>query len=157
MRYRSSLSYHPFIPMTLHYLCMTQQELNNKSIMERLIAGYILERETAGLIGMSLRHIQRIKKRFKSEGDLGLIHRARGRPSNHHIDPSRYDTAVSIISSEYADYSYTLIHEKLRDKHGISLSMPTIRSELIRRGIRTPRRQKKPDIQRTMRERKEYA
>lgn len=123
--------------------------------MEKLIAGDILEREAAGFIHKSLRQTQRIKKRFKEEGDLGLIHRARGHPSNHHGDPSRYDAAISIISSQYADYSYTMIHEKLRDKHEICLSMPTLRNELIRRGIRTAKKQKHPDIQRTMRARKE--
>jgi len=47
-----------------------------------------------------------------------------------------------------------MIQEKLEEKHSIILSMPTIRNELIRRGIRTVKKQKKPDTQRTMRERK---
>lgn len=47
-----------------------------------------------------------------------------------------------------------MMHEKLRDKHQINISMPTLRNELIHRGIRKVRKQKKQDIQRTMRERK---
>ncbi len=141
--------------MTLPYLLMTQKELNLKSIMDQLIAWHILEREAAWLAHKSLRQIQRIKKRFQEEWDVWLIHKGRGHPSNHHIDPTSYDEAIRIISSQYSDYSYIMIYEKLRDKHNIHISMPTIRNELIRRGIRIVRKQRKKDIQRTMRERKE--
>lgn len=48
-----------------------------------------------------------------------------------------------------------MIHEKLRDKHNIHISMPTLRNELIRRGVRVVKKQRKRDTQRTMRERKE--
>lgn len=143
--------------MTSPYLCMTQKELNLKSIMDQLIWWHILEREAAWLAHKSLRQIQRIKKRVREEWDLWLIHKGRGHPSNHHGDPTRYDEAFSIISSQYDDYSYVMIHEKLRDKHAIFISMPTLRNELIRRGIRVIKKQRKKDVQRTMRERKESA
>ena len=133
---------------------MTQKELNLKSIMDKLIAGGLTTQEAAGRAHKSLRQIVRIKKRYERDGDIGLIHKARWRKSNHAYDASRYDAAVSIIQRYYSDYSYVMIQEKLEEKHSIILSMPTIRNELIRRGIRTVKKQKKPDTQRTMRERK---
>ena len=48
-----------------------------------------------------------------------------------------------------------MIHEKLQEKHAISFTMATLRNELLRRGIRVAKKQKKPDTQRTMRPRKE--
>ncbi len=48
-----------------------------------------------------------------------------------------------------------MIHEKLKEKHTISFTMATLRNELIRRGIREAKKQRKPNIQRTMRLRKE--
>jgi len=47
------------------------------------------------------------------------------------------------------------MREKLEEKHGITISMPTLRNELIRRGIRVVKTQRKPDFSRTMRVRKE--
>jgi hypothetical protein len=47
-----------------------------------------------------------------------------------------------------------MISEKLKEKHNISISMPTIRNELIRREIRKVKKQKRPDTQRMKRERK---
>lgn len=48
---------------------MTQKELNIKSIMDKLIAGELLEREAAECAHKSLRQIQRIKKRYLMDGD----------------------------------------------------------------------------------------
>ena len=153
MKYFSSLSF-LFTSMTLPYLCMTQKELNIKSIMDQLIGWHMLEREAAWLAHKSLRQIQRIKQRVKIEWDQWLVHKGRAHPSNHQRDPTCYDEMIALVSSLYSDYSYVMIHEKLRDKHNMTISMPTLRNELIRRGIRVVKKQRKRDIQRTMRERK---
>jgi len=137
-----------------HYLLMTPTDLHTKSIMDSLLAGRILEHEAAEMLALSIRQVQRIKKRIREEWDEGIIHRLRGRISNHHHDPTKYDQAMRIIQEQYHDYSYVMLHEKLRDHHQILISMPTLRNELIQRGLRTVKKQKKTDIQRTMRERK---
>ncbi len=48
-----------------------------------------------------------------------------------------------------------MMHEKLAEKHSIFVSAETLRNVLIRRGIRFAKKQKIPDTQRCMRERKE--
>jgi len=138
-----------------NYLCMTKKELNLKSIMDKLIWWHILEREAAGLAHKSLRQIQRIKKRYKEQWDIWLINKSRLRKSNHQYDSSKYNEAVLIIQKYYHDYSYVMIQEKLEEKHSIVFPMATLRNELLRRWIRSAKKQKKPDKQRTMRIRKE--
>lgn len=133
---------------------MTEKDLHTKSIMESLLAGNILEREAAVMLSLSIRQIERIKKRVREEWDTGLVHKLRGRWSNHHHDPTKYNQAIEIVCPQYSDYSYVMMQEKLREKHQIDISMPTLRNEILQRGIRKVRKQKKSDIQRTMRERK---
>lgn len=142
------------ISMT-HYLIMTKQELNLKSIMDKLIVWSIQESEAASLANKSIRQIRRIKKRYKEQWDSWLIHKARGRASNRKYDAKKYDEAFSIIEKYYSDYSYVMIHEKLKEKHWILIRMPTLRMECIRRKLRSVKKQKKPNTQRTMRPRKE--
>lgn len=134
---------------------MTQKELNLKSIMDKLVWLLILEREAASRAHKSLRQIQRIKKRYKEQGDIWLINKSRLRKSNHQYDSTKYDEAVSLIQKYYHDYSYVMIQEKLEEKHSIIFPMATLRNELLRRWIRSAKKQKKPDKQRTMRIRKE--
>jgi len=138
-----------------NYLCMTQKELNLKSLMDKLIWWLILEREAASLGNKSLRQIQRIKKRYKEQWDVWLINKSRLHKSNYQYDSTKYDIAVLLIQKYYHDYSYVMIQEKLEEKHGIIFSMATLRNELLRRWIRLVKKQKKPDKQRTMRIRKE--
>lgn len=123
--------------------------------MDKLVWWSILEREAAKLAHKSLRQIQRIKKRYKEQGDKWLINKSRLRKSNHQYNSKKYDEAVSIIQKYYHDYSYIMIQEKLTEKHNIFFSMATLRNELLRRGIRLVKKQKRPDKQRTMRIRKE--
>ena len=134
---------------------MTQKELDLKSIMDKLIWRQMKEREAAKSAKKSLRQIQRIKKRYILYGDIWLIHKSRWRPSNNQSDGTKYDQAVQIIQSHYHDYSYIMMHEKLAEKHSIFVSAETLRNALIRRGIRFAKKQKIPDTQRCMRERKE--
>ena len=134
---------------------MTQKELNLKSIMDKLVWWYILEREAAKLAHKSLRQVQRIKKRYKEQWDIWLINKSRLRKSNHQYDSTKYDEAILIIQKYYHDYSYVMIQEKLEEKHSIIFPMATLRNELLRRWIRSAKKQKKPDKQRTMRTRKE--
>ena len=46
---------------------MTQKELAIKSVMDKLVAQELLEREAASLMGKSLRQTQRIKERYVRE------------------------------------------------------------------------------------------
>jgi transposase len=46
---------------------MTEKDLFTKSIMDPLLAGNLLEREAAKMLSLSIRQIQRIKKRVHEE------------------------------------------------------------------------------------------
>ena len=37
------------------------------------------------ILGVSVRQVRRLQRRYEEEGDTGLVHRARGRPSNRRL------------------------------------------------------------------------
>lgn len=138
-----------------NYLQMTQQELNIKSIIDKLIWWQLTEQKASELIWKSLRQTQRIKKRYKKEWDKWLIHKSRWKPSNHKYDSNKYNKALEIAKEKYADYWPTLLSEKLEEKHKIKISMPTLRNEMIREWIWKVKKRKPPWKQYLKRERKE--
>lgn len=138
-----------------NYLLMSEQELNIKSIMDKLLSRDITEEKASKLIWKSLRQTQRIKKRYKKEWDKGLIHKSRWKESNHKHDPTKYEKAIKIIKEKYLDYWPTLCSERLEEKYSIKVSMPTLRNEMIRRWIWKVKKRKKIDKQFTARPRKE--
>jgi transposase len=56
--------------------------------LTKVIAGEVKVAEAAGLLGLSVRSVWRLKRRFADEGPAGLVHGNRGRASPRRIDES---------------------------------------------------------------------
>ena len=68
-------------------LAMSQGERSRLVMMTRVREKAMTIKEAAEVMGMSYRQSRRIYKRYREEGDKGLIHRNRGRPSNRRKAP----------------------------------------------------------------------
>jgi len=93
----------------------------------------------AELMNVSLRQAHRIWKRFRDHGDRGLVHRLRGRPSNHRIPEELRARVVKRHQERYADFGPTFACEKLSDE-GIRLSPNTLVAFLKERHLWVRRR-----------------
>ena len=60
----------------------TQEELRKLHVVRKTIEKNITQNEAAELLGLSDRQIRRIAESIRLEGDEGVIHKLRGRPSN---------------------------------------------------------------------------
>ena len=71
--------------------------------------------QAAGLMGVGYRQSKRIWRRYQDQGDAGLVHRLRGRPSARR-KPAALRTRVLARYAEerYADFGPTLMAEQLR-------------------------------------------
>lgn len=96
-----------------------------------------------------------MKKKVLEMWPEWLIHKARGRPSNHKLDDSKYKEALEIIKTKCHDYWPTLACEKLAERHAIFVSLPTLRNQMIKQGIWKVKKRKKPVKQFKARERRE--
>jgi len=54
-------------------------------VMRRVERGELTMTQAAPLMRVSLRQAKRIRKRFKTHGDAGLVHRLRKRPGNRRL------------------------------------------------------------------------
>src|SRR5579859_5948200 len=88
----------------------------------------------AELMELSLRQARRLWKRFKVQGDAGLVHRLRGRSSNRRLDQATGLRAVKLHQEKYADFGPTLACEKLAEQ-GIALCPNTLTALLKERGL----------------------
>jgi len=66
-------------------LRMSSRERIGLDAMGRVKRGELTVVSAAELMGLSVRQGRRVWKRFKLEGDAGLVHRLRGRISNHRL------------------------------------------------------------------------
>lgn len=110
---------------------MSNQEIGKIEILEKLVRKEIKQKKAGEVLGVSVRQVKRLVKRYKQEGASGLVHKARGKVSNNKISQKELDLALSIIHEKYEDFGPTLAHEKLMENHEVSFSVERLRQEMI--------------------------
>ena len=62
------------------------KELMRLQIIQKIFGKQINQQEAAETLKLSDRQIRRIVKRVREEGEIGIIHRWRGKAGRHRID-----------------------------------------------------------------------
>lgn len=133
-------------------IMLRQRELKRLHVIRKVLEGTMAQAEAAHLISLSGRQIRRIVKRLREEGDEGICHKSRGRPSNRTL--SLKERIIDLYKATYHDFGPTLFSEKLAEREGITVSRETIRTWLTEEDLwKTHRRRK---THRQWRERKDH-
>jgi transposase len=112
----------------------TQEELRRLHVIEKVLEGGLKQVEASEILSLSSRHIRRVVKRVKQEGQRGVVHQSRGRPSNRKIADQLKDKVIKLYRGRYKDFGPTLASEKLLERDGVSISDETLRRWLIEAG-----------------------
>ena len=110
---------------------MSRKETERITIMDKLVAKQIKQKHASRQLGISVRQVQRLVKRYKREGISGLIHQSRGRIGNRAFTQGMRDQIVLLISKQYPDFGPTFASEKLLERDGINVSKETVRQLMI--------------------------
>jgi hypothetical protein len=120
---------------------MSQPERDVLKVMAPVLAGERTQAEAARLLRLSVRQVRRLRRRLEAEGDRGVIHRARGRPSNRRLADDLRAGALAAYRDRYADFGPTLAAEKLAGE-GLAVAASTLRRWLWEAGLWQPRRRR---------------
>lgn len=113
-------------------ICMTKKELSNYDIINNLINGKINGTDASKQIGVSIRHIKRLKKRVDDYGAKGLIHQSRNRSGNRKLNERIVVKIEKHLKEKYHDFGPTLACEKLEENHNIKTNKETVRQIMIK-------------------------
>jgi transposase len=122
-----------------------------KSVLDQVLAGQATLVEAALRLGLSYRHAKRVFRRYRQEGDRGLVHRGRGRASPRRTPSALREAILEVCREELSGLGPTLAAEKLAER-GYRIDHETLRRWLIADG--QWRRCRKRPKHRTRRERK---
>ncbi len=128
-------------------ITMAQHELRRLYVIRKAIDQVITQKDASGVIGISLRQVQRMVARVKIEGDKGIIHKSRGQPSNRSFPDATRRKALMLFKTVYHDFGPTLATEKLFERDKIKINDETFRLWLIEEGISYKERKKRPHRQ----------
>src|SRR5450759_4746834 len=111
---------------------MTQQDRDRLVALKKARKSLITQRQAAGELGQSERHIRRLLKQLKARGDKAVVHALRGRPSNRKLDEKTRQKALEILGRDvYRGFGPTLAAEYLASKHDIQAGRETVRIWMI--------------------------
>jgi transposase len=132
---------------------MSKKELERAEVVALVCQKRMTQRVAAEQLGISERQLRRIQKVYERDGASGLCSKRRGRPSNRRLSPELRDSALSLVRERYHDFGPTLASEKLKELHGLTVSVETLRSLMIDEGLWVPHRRRGERIQQPRRRR----
>src|SRR5438105_4414803 len=134
-------------------LPMNLKERQRLEVLNRVKRHEISLVTAAALLQLSYRQAKRVFRRFCQEGDRGLVHRLRGKPSNRKADDALRQQVLRRYQERYQDFGPTLAAEYLA-KDGWPVSVETLRGWLMAAGLWQKQRQRA--AHRSWRARKEH-
>src|SRR3982750_4224524 len=124
-------------------VAMSQRERDILKVMQGVLDGTRPRAEAARLLRRSARQVRRLQRRLEAEGDAGLVHRLRGRRSNHAYEDGLRRRVLRAYRQRYRDFGPTLASEKLAGE-GLAVGAETLRRWLLAAGLWERKRRRDP-------------
>jgi transposase len=123
-------------------ITLSVRELDRAEVVREVAGKRLAQKEAAARLGLSVRQLKRLVRRFREAGVEALVSKRRGRPSNNRLAQTVRVQALEFVRSRYADFGPTLAHEKLTEVHGLRLSVESVRQLMIGAGLWQPKRRR---------------
>ena len=130
-----------------------ERAMKVQDVMLQAMAKKITWWQAAEILGISDRHMRRIRERYDEEGYNGLVDRRRGKPSRRRVPVATVEEVFALYREKYFDLNVQHFHEKLQAEHGIELSYTWVKHALQgaglvargrKRGAHRKRRERRP-------------
>ena len=123
---------------------LSQIELQRVAVISGCVKGRLACGRAAELLGLSVRHVRRLKKRLQAGGEAAMAHASRGQRSPRRLPEPLRRRILTLARTTYAGFNDHHLCEKLREIEGLSLSRETLRRLLRSSGIGSPRKRRSP-------------
>lgn len=123
-------------------ITMSVREVERVRVIHDLTQKLLKEKEAALALSLSVRQARRLKSAFIREGPAALVHKLRGRSSNHRIPDKECKKVKKLIEKKYPDLGPKFTWEKLLENENISFSKETIRKIMIENSLWVPKKKK---------------
>lgn len=114
-------------------ITMTMREVDRFKVIQAVTEARLKPGQAAGRLGLGVRQVERLVRRYEAACVAGLVSGKRGRPGNHQLPAGKAQRALALIRERYPDFGPTLACEKLCECHGIVLAKETVTGPTISR------------------------
>ena len=125
---------------------LSARERERLKVLHEVEQGHLRQIDAAHRLRLSDRQVRRLLGRLRTVGDRGLVHRLRGRPSNHKIPEALEQRSLRRLRlPTYAGFGPTLATEHLA-QHGLRVSRETLRKWMSAAGLWQTRRRRMKQV-----------
>ena len=123
---------------------MSLKDARRTALIKELLTGRSTNRQTAGLLDLSVRQVQRLKAEAAAHGVAAILHAGRGRKPPNVLDPVLAETIVATYRDELFGYNFCHAADVLAEEKGIRISVRTLSRYLHAAGIPSPKSRRRP-------------
>lgn len=134
-------------------ITMSTVQLRRFEVLSQLNSKEINGTEASEKLGLSVRHIRRLKRQVKKKGVCGLLHGNAGKPSSRKIAKNIRDNVLKLMRGSYKNFGPTFAAEKLVERNDIAVSNEWLRLFMIAEKLWTSKKKGDSAIHRAWRPR----
>jgi len=127
-------------------ITMSHREVDRLEVIQAVAGKRLKQREAAVQLGLTVRQVKRLVRRYRESGAPGLVSRRRGRRPNNAIATAVCEEVMALVRERYADFGPTLACEKLTTHHGFRFSVETLRQWMVADGLWRPRQRRQARV-----------
>lgn len=118
---------------------LSTREADRVAVIREVVERRLPQSEAARRLGVGVRQVKRLVRRYRERGASGLASGRRGRRSNRAFDEAFRGAVLDLVRDRYPDFGPTFACEKLVEEHGHRLSAETLRGWMIEDGLWRPK------------------
>ena len=111
------------------------REVDRVGVIREVLGRRLRQGEASERLGICVRQVKRLVRRYREEGARGLRSRRRGRRASNGIAPELRREILGVVRERYEDFAPTLAWEKLTEVHGYEVSVETLRKWMVAEGL----------------------
>lgn len=99
---------------------LNDNERKKYETIDKVINGEMTRKEASIELDLSLRQIDKLKRKYITDGKDGFIHGNRGKPNPNKIDDDLIDKLEELYLKEFYDFNFEQFYERIFSKYDIS-------------------------------------
>ncbi len=116
--------------------------VTREMIIKKALQGRMSWQQAATVLGLTTRHLRRIRKRYQQGGRSGLLDGRAGRPRKKRIAEKMVQKLIELKRGKYSEFTVNHFYDVAVEKHGLEASYGWTLGMLQQAGVveKTPHR-----------------
>jgi transposase len=116
------------------------EQVKRHGLCKAAIEGHVTNGEVAEALGLSVRQVQRIKRKVRKKGPAGVVHGNAGREPPNKKPQKFHDQVVELARTRYFDFTFSHMAVMLEEEQNLHVSDETLGRWLRPLGLGRPQR-----------------